>query len=308
MKIYSTDGSYTENVRDTEFGWFFNDIELESENEVGNPQENGEIFEVKGKPLILTNPVVEVHGVENAEECQERPVNLVREHMLRNFVNIDSQSPTREEIASLIEPYSIQSGTLLSVVSNAKLLTYKSKYLQLFIAARASAYRYLIKDKEEIKKVVDEFNLNSHEFDNPVSILLELIFTDKTSPIDYFLFNTKASESGSIVRSLLRQKSQDVFAKAKCDSDSGVADSISSNDSNEMRNEVIEIHQDLEHMNLTVERLIEKAEKLEKDLIQTNYLDDLIHLLNGDVEKVKTIKLPFKAFLTGEEEKVNLVI
>lgn len=61
-------------------------------------------------------------------------------------------------------------------------------------------------------------------------------------------------------------------------------------------------------MNLTVERLIEKAEKLEKDLIQTNYLDDLIHLLNGNVEKVKTIKLPFKAFLAGDEETVNLVI
>ncbi|XP_045472566.1 uncharacterized protein LOC123679179 isoform X1 [Harmonia axyridis] len=305
MKIYSTDGSYTENVRDTEFGWSFNDIDLDSGNEIGKT----EIFEVKGKPLLLPNPIIEVCGVENAEECQERPVNLTREYMLRNFVNIDSQTPTKEEIASLIEPYSIQSGTLLSVVSNAKLLTYKSKYLQLFIAARASAYRYLIRDKEEIKKVVDEFNLNDAESHNPVSILLELIFTDKPSPIDYFLFNTKASESGSLVRSLLRQKSQDVFAKAKGDADSGVADSISSNNSDDnMRNEVLEIHEDLEHMNLTVERLIEKAEKLEKDLIQTNYLDDLIHLLNGNVDKVKTIKLPFKAFLARGEEQVNLVV
>lgn len=246
MKIYSTDGSYTENTRDTEFGWFFDDVEIESDDAAARISLNGEIVEVKGKPLLLSNPVVEVYGVENAEECQERPVNLVREHMLKNFVTIDSQSPTKEEIANLIEPYSIQSGTLLSVVSNAKLLTYKSKYLQLFIAARASAYRYLIKDKEEIKKVVDEFNLNSRESDNPVSILLELIFTDKSSPIDYFLFNTKASESGSLVRSLLRQKSQDVFAKVKSDADSGVADSISSNGSNDMRNDVLEIHQDLE--------------------------------------------------------------
>ncbi|XP_045472567.1 uncharacterized protein LOC123679179 isoform X2 [Harmonia axyridis] len=253
MKIYSTDGSYTENVRDTEFGWSFNDIDLDSGNEIGKT----EIFEVKGKPLLLPNPIIEVCGVENAEECQERPVNLTREYMLRNFVNIDSQTPTKEEIASLIEPYSIQSGTLLSVVSNAKLLTYKNK----------------------------------------------------PSPIDYFLFNTKASESGSLVRSLLRQKSQDVFAKAKGDADSGVADSISSNNSDDnMRNEVLEIHEDLEHMNLTVERLIEKAEKLEKDLIQTNYLDDLIHLLNGNVDKVKTIKLPFKAFLARGEEQVNLVV
>ncbi|KAL3283431.1 hypothetical protein HHI36_006576 [Cryptolaemus montrouzieri] len=324
MKIYSADGSYTENIRDTEFGWYFQDLETDSDEENGKNKKEKKMeiskkeeiesscdfTDVKcteNKPIIMVHPSIEVYGVENAIECREYPENVPSHRFLGNLGNIESQSPTKEEIASLIEPYSIKSGTLLSVVSNAKLLSYKSKYLQLFIAARASAYRYLIKDKEEIKKLIEDFELNRHDVDSPVSLLSELIFTDKSSPIDYFLFNTKANESGALLKSVIKEDNEHL-GKMKCETDSGVDESISSC-SSEMRNDVLEMHQSFESMNDTVERLIEKAEKLEKDLIQTTYLDDLLHLLNGNIEKVKTIKLPFSAFTTGtDEETVNLVI
>ncbi|KAK9872266.1 hypothetical protein WA026_017067 [Henosepilachna vigintioctopunctata] len=326
MRIYASDGSYTENVKDTDFGWFLDDRDIDPEEEYYKEKEKKIRFETQMRealenadsfpdweiidcePIVMIQPNVKVHGVEDAIECEDMPQHTMRNRLMNDVQSIESQSPTKEEIANLIEPYSIQSGTLLSVVSNAQLLKYKSKYLQLFIAARASAYRYLIKDKEEIVKLVDDFNLTRSKIGSPVSLLLELIFTDKSAPIDYFLFNTKANESGALLRSLLRQQSQENFGKAKCETDSGVDESLSSNNS-ELRNEVLEMHQSFENMNTKVERLIEKAEKLEKELIQTTYLDDLLHLLNGEVEKVKTIKLPFCTFTSAaDEETVNWII
>ncbi|KAK9892966.1 hypothetical protein WA026_023023 [Henosepilachna vigintioctopunctata] len=85
------------------------------------------------KILIVFQTVV--YGVEDAIECEDMPQHTMRNRLMNGVKSIESQSPTEEEIANLIEPYSIQNETLLSVVANAQLLQYKSKYLQLFIKA-----------------------------------------------------------------------------------------------------------------------------------------------------------------------------
>ncbi|KAJ8961258.1 hypothetical protein NQ318_008942 [Aromia moschata] len=60
----------------------------------------------------------------------------------------------------------------------------------------------------------------------------------------------------------------------------------------------------------TVNELLKSAVALRKELRETLYLDDILHLLKGDIEKVKYKKLPFRVFHKekGEDCELNLII
>ncbi|XP_066262397.1 uncharacterized protein [Euwallacea similis] len=175
--------------------------------------------------------------------------------------------------------------------------------------------------------------------DNMLSLMMELVNTDLDSNLgDMSIFsgssgelsnpvNGDTSDIGTSIRSSIiskEDKTKDRLKYLNIPNRQTILNSIGLNDDidrsietfmcekNEMHRQLRDIRSSFEDYEKKVEDLIGEANSLQNDLRETTYLTNLIHLLNGRLERVKNNKLPFRIFHTSSigvwETDENLIL
>ncbi|XP_066156113.1 uncharacterized protein [Euwallacea fornicatus] len=189
-------------------------------------------------------------------------------------------------------------------------------------------------------RIISEIrNYHDTKEDNMLSLMMELVNTDLDSNFgDASIFsessgelsnpaNGDTSDIGTSIRSSIISKEdktrgrhtyldvpdrQTVLNSIGLDNDIDRSIETFMFEKNEMHRQLRDIRSSFEDYGKKVESLIGEANSLQNDLRETTYLTNLIHLLNGRLERVKNNKLPFRIFHTSSigvwETVENLIL
>ncbi|KAJ8935228.1 hypothetical protein NQ314_012927 [Rhamnusium bicolor] len=305
------------------------------------------LVEARKPPVIVkkVDPKIKIQPVMDVLDCKMEiegfSVEKDESKSLLELKNINSTIPSKEKMANLINPCNFETKMLMSIIYFAKyksLMKHEtSKELFKSVNYRTSNFKYLIKEtniKEEIYKEIQ--NYHAMKEDNMLSLMMELILTDLNCNLDDILdvnrpvnehnnpqFVLETSDLGNSIPSSCSSKGENsdksnyptVLDRSSILSSIGLSDedkSIQSlyEETFEMHSQLARIKKSFQEEEDRVNNLIKMGMDLQKDLKETLYLNDILHLLKGDIEKVKFKKLPFRIFHKEKEGngELNLII
>ncbi|XP_023028923.2 uncharacterized protein [Leptinotarsa decemlineata] len=353
MRVYKSDGTFTEDTNDNDFGWSFSEIAVDDGFERAD-QYNKEtrVLTALKKYLPKHHSVEALEALLNlelAEEASEPPnlklgllPNSPIEKLLKEKLNF--RIPSKQELAKNIKPCNPESKMLLAVVYFAK---YKSlikeeaaEDLMKNLDVKTTNFKYFLKEEptdisEEIYKEILYYHTNKE--DSMLSLMMELILkdiecnaNDLVSPpeeekaVSLPQFVVETSDLGNSIDSGTSSKGEPIRDYPQTASRSNILSSIGLDyedrsirclreETCEMHHQLAEIRKSFQECDVKVNNLLKETNALRNDLRETQYLDDLINLLEGNLEKVASKKLPFRIFQqknnpTVHASELNLII
>ncbi|KAJ8920579.1 hypothetical protein NQ315_004718 [Exocentrus adspersus] len=319
MRIYKTDGTYHENGKDTEFGWNLYDTNhshvLKNKSRINRKNESFmesmDIVEpvkpIKVKHIkvdIKTEPIANV--INCKMDIEGPPVKGNEINLVKELSNINFTTPPKEELAKLIVPCNVETKALLSVIYFAKYksLIKEETFLELFstVNFRTTNSKCLIKERHNSTinegMIKDIQHYNATKDDNMLSLMMELILADMSCSLEDIVdisdssihnTNTKYSLCNSTFLKVDHQAETD---RCSILSSLGLSDeekSIQSfcDETLEMRLQIEEIKRSFQEDEERVNHLIKMTAALRNEVKETLYLDDILHLLQGNIEKAK---------------------
>ncbi|CAG9835278.1 unnamed protein product [Diabrotica balteata] len=301
--------------------------------------------EIEERPIEKISPDIEIESIFDVESCttEEDDESICEE--------VDLEFPPKDKLAELIDPCSPETKMLLSVISYSRYKSLMKeettdKLIQK-VNVKTTNFNHFIKDKrtslsEDMFKEIITYHATKE--DNMMSLMMELILTDVDCQLEdivdsvepepeeeesangfqipQFVFET--SDLGNSLPSISSNKSEtlvdsnylQVSNRANILSNLGLSDEDKSIQS--ICEETFEMHQELADIKKSfqedvnkVNELLKQACVLKNDLRETLYLNDIINLLEGDIEKVKLKKLPFRIFyrsIKAGDRDINLII
>lgn len=155
MKIYKSDGSCIDNPADTEFGW--------------NLNEENVLFHNK----FCKTPNKEVKLWENP--IQTAQISSVVDFELASGLDEIAETPQKSQICSLINPCTVESKVLLSVVHNAMYRNFDRRMLNLEHFKNGTRLP-LCQDIESV--IFNQIQDFSRDENNVLSLMMDLILTE----------------------------------------------------------------------------------------------------------------------------------
>ncbi|EFA03125.1 uncharacterized protein LOC657886 [Tribolium castaneum] len=300
MKIYKSDGSCINRPTDTAFGWPLKDVIID-ESVPFYAEQNRKLFERGPSRVKLCANCVET-----------APITSVIDFKLGdNLEEITRERPLQARVCSLINPCTIESKALLSVVHYAMYKNFDRNMINLEHFKNGTRLPFC----QDLERVIhDEIQTFSRDKNNVLSLMMDLILSENKCDRDELGADNSQFESTDVVDALFQHKQ---FGCCKsggkfCDS----FDDVINQTITRMRENTADIDLEIDKIKKSfvdeifcVNGLIHRAQKLEKDLRATKFLDDLIHLLNGELDKVSLRESPFRVFLhSGQCDDPNLII
>ncbi|KAJ3653342.1 hypothetical protein Zmor_012599 [Zophobas morio] len=287
MRVYRDDGTwYTPHLDDDAFGWNFNDINIHEDvySDMKFSVENPQSVDLPGERKRLTTQ------------------------------DIDMQTPRKSQIINLINPCTFESRALLSVVNQSLLTTLDPSMIRTDHFVQSSAYKMYTGDSDGlIVEEIDNYNrCKNHNF----SLLMDMVLSENKCDVKAISFdkygesNGDEVDSGNNFRSEWdNRKMQRVYSlNHDCDMISDQIVKLSSETRVSLKT-MSELRAVFEEENKRVDQLIQDAQYIGKELRETKFLDDLTHLLTGQLEKVVLKEASFRIFLRpDEDEEMNLII
>ncbi|KAL1491010.1 hypothetical protein ABEB36_011671 [Hypothenemus hampei] len=287
------------------------------------------LFKESMEDLTYKSLDVVVHRAKVHEKTPHNIImNVVQDGSPRIELN-DFEIPDRERLQSLIRPLNPEMQALLSVVSFAKFQRLNIKeieedFLRKRVNLRATNTRQFVSSneifnnkvnfqlnwrvntencREELKKEIQDYHEN-HEKDK-LSLLLEIINSNlKTTFGETSRSDVETSDLGTSILEESRKSSYlDVLNKPSF----GLTENIESFII-EAHNDLRDIKESFQESEKKINNLMTEAKALENDLRQTAFLSNFINLLNGDLEKASTMKLPFRMFQNKENLNFNNIL
>ncbi|CAG9862738.1 unnamed protein product [Phyllotreta striolata] len=253
--------------------------------------------------------------------------------------SVDVDFPPKQKLIEMINPYNAETRMLLSVISFAKYKSLMADKTDLMnkVNVRTTNYKNLLFERSTsvTEDMIDEIvNYHANKEDNMMSLMMELILTDvdcddrdvlqqKPVPqiLPQFIITSQTSDlgnslpNGSSSEGETRNNYLQVSNRSDILNSLGLSDedkSIQSfcDETFEMHQELADIKKSFQEDENKVNDLLKQACALKNDLRETLYLNDIINLLEGHVEKVKLKKLPFRIFNERmvENSELNLII
>uniref|UniRef100_A0A6P7FZR6 Uncharacterized protein LOC114335950 n=1 Tax=Diabrotica virgifera virgifera TaxID=50390 RepID=A0A6P7FZR6_DIAVI len=277
MRIYKSDGSYVED-NDTEFGWYFYEIMVDESNDRFEEinRETRYISKLK-KPLSFTFESIDYT---NFEEKEERPIEKISPDIeIESIFDVESCT-TEEDEESTCEEVDLE-----------------------------------FPPKDKLAELIDPCSPETKMLLSVISYS-RLNFSISANYPLYLLGNSLPSISSNKSETLVDSNYLQVSNRANILSNLGLSDEDKSIQS--ICEETFEMHQELADIKKSfqedvnkVNELLKQVSVLKNDLRETLYLNDIINLLEGDIEKVKLKKLPFRIFYQRIEvgdRDINLII
>ncbi|KAK4880829.1 hypothetical protein RN001_008975 [Aquatica leii] len=246
MKFYKPDGTFI-TEKDTDFGWWFNDI---------IPPDNSEKW---------NEPVIQVFPIKSVQETLLNPEGLI-ESEKNNFYDIN---PVKEKLSNMTSPNIWKSKVLLSIINSSlfKKITEKDNlyFQQSIIKPNSSKIKLKIPRTPEKLTCLQSERLKCSKTHTFKEKFLECI-------------------------ALLQDNLEVLDVKIK-----------------EMRQEVLIIKVCFEEENERSRKLLRECRKFSQELKELNYLNEIVLLLMGEVEKIKSNNWPFR-ICSNQKKDLNLII
>ncbi|XP_044267727.1 uncharacterized protein LOC123013337 [Tribolium madens] len=304
MKIYKSDGSYINNPTDTDFGWHLNDVVID-ESVPFYQEHNQKLLQMEKKSIV-------VKLCDNTVETA--PITSVIDFKLGdNFQDINREIPFKTQVCSLINPCTIESKVLLSVVHYALYKNFDRNMINLEHFKNGTRLPFC----QDLESVIhDEIQTFSRDKNNVLSLMMDLILSE--NKCDRHELGAEKSEFQNIdvVDGFQYKHFCYEYKSGKKICNNLSFDDVINQTITKIRKNTADIDLEIDKIKKSfvddifcVNVLIHRAQKLEKDLRETKFLNDLIHLLNGELEKVALRESPFQIFLhSGQYDDLNLII
>ncbi|XP_056646633.1 uncharacterized protein LOC130451560 [Diorhabda sublineata] len=288
-------------------------------------------------PVKNINPPIEIEEIIEVESRNRGEDE--------SFKDIDLEFPPKEKLSELINPCNTETKMLLSVVNfpryRALMKHEATNKLMENLNTKSTNYKNLIKDKRTsiTEDMVNEIvNYHATKEDTMMSLMMELILTDvdcsledivevgekekNVSQVPQFVIENydsvnnlpsiRSNKSEGIVRNNYLQlpNRENILSSLGLSEEDKSIQSFCE-ETFEMHQELADIRKSFQEDADKVYDLLKQASALKNDLRETLYLNDIINLLKGDIEKVKLKKLPFRIFYARIEEgepEINLII
>ncbi|CAH0558311.1 unnamed protein product [Brassicogethes aeneus] len=283
------------------------------------------------QPIIMHNCVPKVHS-----NTTTTSIGLEGSGITNNFINfedIDSKIPSKEELMNLINPCNVESRMLLAVISFAKYKTLKKE--EVFktrpINQKTRNFKLFLNDEptknfqNELHQEIENYHNTKEE--NLMSLMMELVLNDIDCKIsDITELNT--SDLGNSIHSNSSSNAEEssvylsnasnylsILNRDEVMSSLGLSDedkSIQSicDEAKDMQVLIRDVKSSFRSESCRVHEIMQEATKVEKNLKETIFLNNLLHLLNGDLDKVKLKSTPFKMLLDPLTipDELNLIV
>ncbi|KAG5889776.1 hypothetical protein JTB14_036392 [Gonioctena quinquepunctata] len=353
MRVYKSDGTFTEDSNDTEFGWYFSEIVIdESQPHFEEINKETRVLSKLRKSLTKENvsETIDIpEEIEIAEEVEaDSPIRNIKPSFIPDmkkllFEKLNCASFPKEKLAEIINPCNPETRMLLAVTFfskyNSLIKEETAEELMKTVNLKTTNFKCLLHE-EKLNSAEDMYkeivNYHATKEDNMLSLMMELILTDVDCEVDDIVTPRKPEpERGPVVPTFVIETSdlgnsiQSSSTSSKCGEQrdylqvpnninrSNILSSIGleeedksiqsfCDESYEMHFQLAEIKKSFQEDEDKVNELIKQATALKNDLRETIFLNDLLHLLKGDLEKVKSKKLPFRIFHNQKSDVENL--
>jgi hypothetical protein len=300
MKIYKNDGTFIDNATDTDFGWNINDIIIdESISFYENANEH------LRKYFNLSRDIIEIQEPASVE------INVDLQHGKTNKIeNMNTKIPPKDEIVGLINPCTIESKMLLSVIHFAMYKNFNRNMISFEDFRNSNHLKFLTGVETAIRDGIQ--NYQGVKNNNAFSLVMDLFLTETECDVtDFTPYNrnmfTDYKDSDTEKYKFLCQKLGSHCSEILRNVDTNIERICE--ETSDLRLQVYKIKESFEKETLRLVALIKSAQLLEKDLREVKFLDNLIDLLNGKLSNVVLKESPFRILLRPSNRKeLNLII
>lgn len=347
MRVYRADGTYKDNPDDTGFGWYLSDLQPENlTREPSNEEIQNDVeYSLPAIPYQILPQIEE--ETPRSTTFNEEPVEGYTDNFNSLVDDIAPKekllaliNPVNPEAKALMGVVNYSRYTKLNdketgeeVLKNVNLKTTNSRHL---ISERLRGVpNFLLSvdcNSDLEKKLACEIrDYHENKEENKLSLMMELINTDLDSNLsDGSYLNASleelnnigaldTSDLGNSIQSSLISKEGvssylDVPNRLDILSSIGLSEDIDKSiqhfykEKIELLQQMNSIRDSFEEDSKKIENLKREAISLQNDLRETVCLSNLIRLLNGNLDKVKDNKLPFRIFHRTSIEDENLIV
>lgn len=226
MRFYRSDGTIRRETNDSEFGWRCSEFVIDEnvplyevtnhcvrKGSVRNDIDENLEDSINLNEEKITITVYKSNVFEHAAETSDQNIQddtRAEDNCPKEFINIDSVVPSKQQLSDLVDPISFESRMLLSVIHYAKFeklqdesLTFSSPLKKSspcdYEQKKSKAVRYLLKDNQKeysklVKKVSGRNGYACSE-SNLLSLMVELTLTDTPYRMEEVLINKDVFET-----------------------------------------------------------------------------------------------------------------